>query len=89
MLVRRLGLGLAGVGKGNPPQKLKTEMVSAPTHLTGLEWCVEGLCKCTRKNAERNNVRSTTLRFYYYYYYFSSTFIILLSSGLNIFPRKK
>ena len=48
MLARRLGLGLTGMGKGNPPQKLKTEMVSARTHLTGLELCVEALCKCTR-----------------------------------------
>ena len=87
MLVRRLGPGLAGVGTGNPPQRLKNEIVSAPTHLTGLEWCVEALCKCTRKMLSENNMRSTTLRFYYYYF-FSSTFIIYLSPGFSFFPTK-
>ena len=49
VLARRLGRGLAGVGKGNPPQRLIIEIVSAPTRLMGLEWCVETLCKCTKK----------------------------------------
>ena len=49
VLARRLGLDVAGMGKGNPPQRLKNEIVSAATHLTGLEWCDEALCECTRK----------------------------------------
>ena len=72
VLARRLGLGQAGVGKGNPPQRLRTEIVSAPIHSTGMEGC--GARKQNAKKAERNNIRSTTLRFYY------SCFHLLLSS---------
>ena len=71
MLARRLGLGLACVGKGKLPQRLKTEIMSDPTHLTGIEWCVEALCKCTQTNAkraERNNMQSTTLGFYFHFF---------------------
>ena len=69
VLARRLGLGLAGVGKGNPPQKLKNEVVSAPTHLTGLEWCVEALCKCTRKMLSETMCLEILLSFFFIYFY--------------------
>ena len=54
VFTRRLGPGLAGVGKVNPPQKLKTKIVSAPIHSTGMEWCGKALCKCTQ--IKRQNV---------------------------------
>ena len=55
VLAWRLELGLARVGKGSPPQILKTEIVSASKHLTGLEWCVEALCKCTQRMQKRRS----------------------------------